>query len=120
LLGLWPTEGDPFTNRPQNGVFFACASLQFKGTAIVSGSAVSTGTLLTVTDGVFYDVAILIHAIGPIEFLVFDQYGAWRSTVIENHVPQQAMRLSFSVQRFSTLGYGVLNSFDFRTETFPQ
>jgi hypothetical protein len=21
LLGLWPTESDPFTNRPQNGVF---------------------------------------------------------------------------------------------------
>jgi hypothetical protein len=82
---------------------------------------VSTGTLLTVTDGVFYDVAILIHATGPIEFLVLNELGAWRSTVIEKQVPPPSMRLSFSVQRGgATLGYGALTSFDFRTEAIPQ
>jgi hypothetical protein len=61
-------------------------------------------------------VAILIHGLATIEFLVFNQWGAWRSTRIENHVPQKAMRPSFSVKRGSlTLGYLAVHSFDFRT-----
>jgi hypothetical protein len=115
LLGLWPTDSDPFTTGPDYGVFFACDDHEFIGTAITA-SIQSTGTLLRTSDGVFSDMAIVIHGLSTIEFLVFKQ-GAWRSTRIENNVPQVAMRLSFSVQRAgATAGYGALNSFDLRTE----
>jgi hypothetical protein len=115
LLGLWPAESNPFANPPDYGVFFECDEHEFIG-KVIGASESSTGTLQHVIDGVFFDMAILIHGLATIEFLVF-RGGAWRSTRIENDVPQVAMRLSFSVQRAgATAGYGALHSFDFRTE----
>jgi hypothetical protein len=118
LLGLWPTQTNPFVTRPDDGVFFRdAAGHTFIGQAIAGGSTQSTATLLTLADATFFDVAILIHGLSTTEFLVLNQWGAWRSTRIENnHVPQQAMRPSFSVQRGFSIGFGVLYSFDFRTE----
>lgn len=117
MLGLWPTGPDPFSSRPENGIFVedpgsGAGEDEWFGTSIANGDESSTEALLGGPgDPIVFDLAVLIDEMSAVSFCVRYASQEWYSGVLTTNIPSEPMRPSIATQRGNSNHYIVVKSF---------
>jgi hypothetical protein len=112
-FGAWETDGDPINGilAGFDGVFIERnpSTSAIRGRRIKDDNGTSrdntTADLVTLTEDVFVDVAVLVLEDDAVQFLALRSDGAWAEQIIDTYVPVGAnLRPSVAVQKSSSGG----------------